>query len=1244
MSKDNTHHSVHREWLQQIQPEGLVVTAPILEQLGFYLDRNIGDEKALLRDLIEIEEVSLDHDGQNVTRLLESQHKRFFEELLQWGEQGGNQLELLSGAKLEEQQHLSYDMPEYDEILSPTYALYELPEAAEEEEEWEENLLDQFDQPSDEDAQAEDQPKEEVKVKYNELKPKLLIVYIKDDKKLDEKQSAGKKKEYWDETHHNRFERLLRESNMDEPVGLLMNDLSLRLVYAPKGESSGYMTFEFAHLMEASGRNLFSALMMILRGSKLIESDKNSLHKALKASRKHQNKISTQLSNQVLDSFWALLRGFEAAHMGRIEGDIHEAFRELALNHPNEVYEGILTSIMRLIFLVYVEEEGLIQDDQSQIYQRSYSVTGLFQRLEADRAKFQGSMTERRGAWAQLLSLTRMIYGGGEYQGFKVPVRQGELFAPNRFPFLEGRRRGDESNLPLNVPPVSDECIYQVLQNLLILNGERLSYRALGVEEIGSVYESMMGYNVECAKSDSVVLKSNKNKKKGTQVDVVIRLIDLLTVKGSDRKKWLDIHAEVEFSSSKTEKERLKLLKEATNEDELFDALKGKLSSRSSERLVEGSLYLQPGEERRRSGSHYTPRSLSSPVVSRALEPHLKKIEAMDEDKRAQAILNLKVCDPAMGSGAFLVEACRQLADALVEAWRVTGRLITEVGSEEAVLEARRRVTQSCLYGVDKNPYAVSLAKLSLWLFTLSKEESFTFLDHSLRCGDSLVGISNDGLKRMQWVVNKESGQLSLDFTQGPINEAIEKRLELNQNTSSTWAEMHQQLEETEDVMYELKVIADALVAAFFTERKAKSREALRSSLEAEVGAWISHKTSGKFEESRSVFEKIRKLADQLSSLDHPVSPFHWGLEFPEVAVLGGFDAFVGNPPFMGKNTLASSVHVSYPHWLKELHSGSHGNADVVAHFFRRTYTLLRSKGSLGLVTTNTVSQGDSRETGLTWICEQEDAIIYDAVKRLVWPGDAAVVVSTVHLSRGQPTVDLLNLLNGREVESISAFLSTGNIHKSPKSLLENSGLSFKGSTVLGIGFTFNDSNKATPYDQEGTSAIGTPTPIADMEALIQKDPKNRERIFPYIGGAELNTHPSHKPHRYVINFGNMSEGDARKWPDLVGIVERKVKPSRLKLKSNQPAHINWWKYERRRVNLYQAIEGLDRVLATSQTSFRRTFTFLEPGKVYDQKLVIFALSRYSQLSTLQSNIHINWSKEHGIPSLMKIPMPRYKT
>ena len=351
----------------------------------------------------------------------------------------------------------------------------------------------------------------------------------------------------------------------------------------------------------------------------------------------------------------------------------------------------------------------------------------------------------------------------------------------------------------------------------------------------------------------------------------------------------------------------------------------------------------------------------------------------------AAQVLSLKVCDLAMGSGAFLVEACRQLADALVAAWERDGMPADLPKSEEPILIARRLVAQRCIYGVDKNPFAVNLAKLSLWLATLAKDLPFTFIDHALKCGDSLVGLTS-------WEIgtfDRAATQLSIfRSVQERVKEVVTTRLEIqSQDTRSDRdADVKQQKLTLIDADLDpIRRVADAKILAFFDGKNAKDR----ASREDEFKALLAEGTE----------TELQKLSQRLRSGDRGVTPFNWEIEFPEVfdRVNGGFDAIVGNPPFAGKNTLINGTTEGYVDWLKVVNPESHGNADLVAHFFRRAFTLLRKEGCLGLVATNTIAQGDTRSTGLRYIC-MNGGTIYNATRRHKWEGAAAVVVSLIHI------------------------------------------------------------------------------------------------------------------------------------------------------------------------------------------------------------------------------------------------------
>ena len=207
-------------------------------------------------------------------------------------------------------------------------------------------------------------------------------------------------------------------------------------------------------------------------------------------------------------------------------------------------------------------------------------------------------------------------------------------------------------------------------------------------------------------------------------------------------------------------------------------------------------------------------------------------------------------------------------------------------------------------------------------------------------------------------------------------------------------------------------------------------------------------------------------------------------------------------------------------------------------------------------------------------------------------------------------------MLDGREVPFISAFLFHGGGHDDPIRLHANGAMSFSGAKISAQGFTFDDT------DRSGASSL-----LAEMHRLIAADPRNAERIFPYIGGEEVNSSPTHAHHRYVINFGEISEAEARRWPELMAIVEAKVKPERTtgRLRA-QP----WWTFERPRPDLLRAIAGLERVLANSQVSTRVQFAFLPADKVYGHTANVFPLNTHAAFAALQSRPHEIWARFFG--------------
>jgi N-6 DNA Methylase len=1130
----------HKEWLGLLQPVGLVVSPLALERAGAIIDRSkLIEIQAQLREI----DNRLDTDAP-----FSVEFSQLVREILGW-----------EATDLGSPEGIEIVLTDYGETLAPDFVV------------------------------VDPDTKERI----------LLIKLVATGQDLDKYDTQHK--QGWQATIEEKFERLLRETEI--PTGILWNGTQLRLVYAPRGESSGHLTFPLAAMTEVAGRSILGGLVELLNANRLFNVPLHyRLPKLLAESRNYQAEVSNQLAEQVLEALWELLRGFGLA-------DEATERKLLATTAATDIYGGLITTLMRLVFVLYAEDRGLMPGDT--VYQRNYAVSGLYEQLRDDLSNYPDTMEQRYGAWAWLLSLFRLVYEGGGATSAYLPARHGQLFDPREYPFLEGAGFDSAHPAGSEVPRIPDGVIYRVLDKLLMLNGEKLSYRTLDVEQIGSVYEGIMGFTVERSSQPSIGVKSGGAKK---TVTVVVDVAELLATKPADRSKKLN-----DWASCKLASDGSTLLKQATTIQEIVDALSKKRSPQTPDILPQGALYLQPTAERRRSGSHYTPRALTQPIVAKTLEPIFQQL---GDKPTPEQILDLKICDPAMGSGAFLVEACRQLADKLVAAWEREkpphppapsptageGEISRAVSEVEPLLIARRLVAQRCLYGVDKNPFAVNLAKLSLWLATLAQDLPFTFLDHALKCGDSLVGLRKADIGSFSHDPLTDLPLMSL--LQKNLDEARAYRYTIQSEDSRTDEDdvrKRQALDEVEKTLDRSRLIADVAIMASYEGGSKTELKQRREGYSALVRQW---QLNPQAEEvgiiSRCLREEIR------------VKPFNWEIEFPEVfdRENGGFDSIVGNPPFVGGKKISTNYGQEYFAWIKE-HNPESSSADLVAFFFRQAFNLLRKNGTLGLIATNTISQGGTRYSGLRWICTNDGAI-YHAQKRLKWPGLAAVVVSLVHIIKGNYHEQ--KILDNKPVDFISAFLFTSGGHEDPGKLKISKDKSFIGTYILGMGFTFDD-NKP----EETTS-------IAEMYNLIAKDPRNQELIFPYIGGEEVNSNPTHSHHRYIINFSEMSENEAKQWPDLMKILEEKVKPQRDEIikRGKQIHEYDYWKFWDKRTENYKAIESLDRVLVISLHSPYMMFAFLPSSSVFSHALAVFALDTYSSFTTIQSSIHETWARFFG--------------
>ena len=322
----------HIEWIGYVQPVGLVVSIPAMLEAQCYINKNIiGEHNRFLNCL------RLDKNDNPIPEI--ANFPEFTRKVLEWEEDDLKEIpqHVSLPAELDA---LEVILPQYNETLRPTH------------------VVPNF------------QPKED------ENPWAILIKEYPAETNFD-KPSETEKSRHWQASPQMKFERLLRETGV--PIGLLYNSRQLRLVYAPRGESSGYATFNVEEMMQVSGRPMFAALQMLLTAERMFSmGEKQRLPAILANSRKYQNTVSTKLAEQVLAALYELMRGFQSAN-DDTKGELLEDVLE---DDPNHVYSGLLTVLLRLVFVLYAEDRDLMSSDP--VYSNYYSVTGLFDRLRSD--------------------------------------------------------------------------------------------------------------------------------------------------------------------------------------------------------------------------------------------------------------------------------------------------------------------------------------------------------------------------------------------------------------------------------------------------------------------------------------------------------------------------------------------------------------------------------------------------------------------------------------------------------------------------------------------------------------------------------------------------------------------------------------------------------------------------------------------------------------------------------------------
>lgn len=1016
------------------------------------------------------------------------------------------------------------------------------------------------------------------------------------------------------------------------PVALLTDGERIALVNvpistsdAPTETSGGYAVWHTSLFAEGAEREYFAAFVALLHAQRFFNADERETLEALfKRSAVTQADLTKTLGLQVRKAVELLVGAFARADRER-GGALLDALP------PHTVYEAAATVMMRLVFMLYAEERDLLPIGDP-TYAQYYAVSTLRDQLDTDVVRLGDEPLERRATgWRRLLATFDAIFSGIDHDRLRSPAYGGRLFDPARFAFLDACRVDDLTTL----------AILTSLQTVS-LGGEsrRLSFLALDVEQIGHVYEGLLdhdavrvpevylGFEGKSGAESEIALAELERVAASGHLQLLALLVEKLDRSEKAIAKGLARGAKVMAGD---EPEVRRQVMTACESDEalvrrvlpyaalLRDDLQGLPTIYAA-----GGIIVTKTRARRDSGTEYTPRVLAEEIVRYALEPLAYSPGPVDgavrdtwRVKPSAELLALKICDPACGSGAFLVAACRYLAERVAEAWQREGR----VADDDPIRDAQRLISERCLYGVDRDAMAVEMAKLSLWLLTFSRQRPFSFLDHAMRVGDSLLGITSlDQLRALHF--DPERGRALHDGTlfdvirplEQLIEEAIGYRLQVEGHSTVDIADAVEKARLNSLAAERIAsaiMIADAMsaVALSTSDEPSSQVDAAFVALGDAIGPAL--QTAGRTAElERALAEATYQIRLRIDAEKPPEAParrpLHWPLEFPEVFSRSDaeFDLVVGNPPFLGGKFISGRFGTSYRSCLvRWLASDRRGHADLVAYFFLRAAAIARR---FGFIATNTIAQGDTREVALDPLVG-EGWTIGRADKSRVWPGEAAIQVAEVWCHRavtGEPAI-----LSGSMVRGISALLTPlSRVSGKPFRLQSNARVAFIGSLVLGLGFTMSPERASE---------------------ILNLNIRNRAVLFPYMTADDLCDTPDLAARRWIVDFADRSKAESATYKESFEHVLRFVQPIRSAHKVKHYRDF-WWRYARRSIKFYRTIGQRSHFLAWPLHSKHSIPMRLPIGFVCSHGVAVFASESDELYGTISSSIHRAWARLHG--------------
>ncbi len=934
--------------------------------------------------------------------------------------------------------------------------------------------------------------------------------------------------------------------------GLVTNGRQLRLLRdASRITRLSYVEFNLEKMMEEDLYSDFVILYRMLHASrmpkKMDQGAESIIEKYHQEGLAAGSTIRNKLGDAVKEAIKSLANGF-INHPNNNE--LREAATSVNFN-ADEYYRHQLRIIYRLLFLFVIEERNLVYADNksseakrfNHIYFNYYSLLRL---RKLAKKLLPPEASRHHDLWQGLISTFSLFEKKEIGQKLGIMALQGDLF---------GYHAISNNSYDLHECYLSNAVLLNIIKSLSYFENDNgvliaVNYGGLDVEEFGSVYEGLLELK-----------------------------LDVKKIEGSDQ-----------YSCS-------------------FDT----------------------SNERGKSGSHYTPEELVQPLIKHSLEYLIEdRIKPYQEKKitkevTIQSLLSLKIADVACGSGHILLSAARRLS---LEIARVQTE--EEQPNPMAIRKAMKDVVRNCIYGVDKNPLAVELCKIALWLEAYNPGEPLNFLDHHIKCGDAIVGLAHrseleNGIadeafktlpgddkdiakslrdknvkERKERVAN--ALQLKAEFeksTENSVQEAMAEYKSFSQLPETTPEEIERKAKAYKMFIDGkgygfLKIMADTHVSQFFIPKTISNKEFFV--------------TDSEYRKIMSGYGGLR--GDKIGivkSLAFEHKFFHWFIEFPEVFNNSnkGFDCIIGNPPFLGGLRISSNFGDNYLSYLKFNYAPAGGTCDFVAYFFRRDFDIIKHGGFQSLISTNTISQGDTKEGALDVIISKEGEINF-AVKSMKWPGQANLEITLVTINKHFPKA--IKYLKDEKVDFINALLETGKTLGNPKNLIANELKCFTGSTVLGKGFVLD------PKEAKNISL---------------KYPNHSDVIMPYLIGDDINTSPEQVPSRFVINFFDWDEEKAKEYVWAFEHLKTFVYPVRMEDK-RKAYRDRWWLFAERRVELYKRLPSCKKALVVCRVTKFLSFSFVPKGYVYDVGTNVVIFDNFTYFSILHSTIHEIWARKYG--------------